>query len=151
MRALLSSFYRESQHNNFKEMRKKLHSKQGQRLLFTATIGRSGEKSGYRGSTETVLLKDVRFENDKQATDHVWINKTKTYEAANLRMGDRIRFEARVRYYEKGYKGHDPVKKAEKPIRTDLKLDRPSKFEILEKSPLRMKFDAPYWENYKKN
>jgi len=76
------------------------------RGTFTGTFIRFGSKAGYRGPESTLLLGDVRDTEDRAMTDHLWFNLTKGFDALDLQPGDRVRFDARVKMYLKGYMGH---------------------------------------------
>lgn len=110
-------------------MRIGLKKEDGNRKKFKGTFIRKGRKTGFKGySQETILLKDIiDIESGVIVTDHLWLNFTKRFEAAAIREGMVIEFEARVREYTKGYvnKGYkiDHRKK-------DYKLSHPTKFRI---------------------
>lgn len=106
-------------------MRKELEKLEGYRGTFIGTFERFGEKSSYRGlPLKTVLLTNIKDINGKIVSDHLWFNFTKGFEKVNLKPGDVVRFVARVKEYEKGYKGYrDDVYN---PISYDYKLSHPS-------------------------
>lgn len=110
--------------------RLELKPAEGQRHAFHATIGRKGRSHG----KVTLLLKDVAFADGRFATDHVWFRVGKTWEALDLRVGDRITFEARVKPYTKGYKGARAERLGQAWSEDDLKLSHPTKAAILERS-----------------
>lgn len=113
-------------------MRKKLEKiGSEERHVFTGTFVRYGVKSGYRGPLETVLLKDIKDKHGKIVADHLWFNNTKGFAKYDLKEGDRLRFEARVSEYLKGYKGHDEWVCIEKPLELDYKLSYPTKITLL--------------------
>lgn len=88
-------------------MRKRLRDLRDQRRVFRATFDRLGLKNGYRGrALQTVLLRDVRDEKGVHLTDHIWLNFTKGFQAAELTPGAEIEFDARVKKYRRGYRGH---------------------------------------------
>lgn len=101
----------------------------GNRKKFKGLFVRIGRKAGFNGySQETILLKDIiDLENGIRVTDHVWLNLTKSFEAANIKEGMTVEFEARVKEYTKGYVNTrykiDHQKK-------DYKLSHPTKFRI---------------------
>ena len=98
-----------------------------ERHTFTGEFVREGLKSAFRGpQLPTVLLKNIRLaETNKIVTDHLWFNKTKSFEALELKEGDIVQFDARVNSYTKGYKGYreDVFSLIEK----DYKLSYPTK------------------------
>lgn len=111
-------------------MRKELAKRDGLRKAFTATFTRTGKKTNFKGySEDTLLLTDVRdAETGEAISDHVWFTYSRTFEAANLRPGMRISFEARVKEYVKGY--------VSKPLgvnrqRKDFKLSHPTKIAVI--------------------
>jgi len=113
------------------EMRKELADKENVRSTFTGTFARFGTKNGYKGPITTVLLKDICDETGKPVTDHLWFNLTKGFAALNLHGGERIEFQARVRQYVKGYKGHIEERQWEAPLEVDYKLSYPTKMRIV--------------------
>lgn len=111
-------------------MRNELKDIEDIRGTFTGEFVRTGLKSGYRGELETLLLTNVKDSNNKVVTDHLWFNYTKGFKnLGELKEGDLIKFDARVKEYEKGYKGYrDDVYK---PIEIDYKLSHPTKLSKL--------------------
>ncbi|MGE5430412.1 MAG: hypothetical protein ACM3QX_05020 [Syntrophomonadaceae bacterium] len=110
-------------------MRGRLKAIDGERQTFYGEFVRLGVKSGYKGTEETVLLKGIHDISGKFITDHLWFNLTKGFEKLNLKAGDKIQFDARVRSYTKGYKGKlagvlNPAKAVES---TDFKLSHPTR------------------------
>ena len=86
-------------------MRKELKKIDEQREPFTGFFSKYGWKTNYRGpSTETILLVEIRNSEGLFICDHLWFNLTKGFEAlGQLTQGDKVRFEARVKKYKKGY------------------------------------------------
>jgi len=108
-------------------MRTKLQKIENMRDIFYGTFEKRSTKNGYKGIVETILLKDITDASNNILTDHLWFNLTKGFEKVDLKPGDKIKFKARVKEYEKGYKGYrDDVYK---PIESDYKLSYPSKIE----------------------
>lgn len=110
-------------------MRNKLKVIDGERRTFYGEFVRLGLKSGYKGTEETVLLKNIYDTSGQFITDHLWFNLTKSFEKLNLKPGDKVQFDARVTSYTKGYKGRyagilNPSKAKEK---ADFKLSYPNK------------------------
>jgi hypothetical protein len=89
----------------FQSMRQELKKIEEQRGAFTGIFRKYGTKAGYQGpSTETVLLGDIRDDQGTCICDHLWFNLTKGFEQlGTLKAGEKIRFEARVKKYKKGY------------------------------------------------
>lgn len=111
-------------------MRKNLKQLGEVRATFTGTFARIGTKSSFGYSKNTLLLTDVRDSTGKIVTDHLWFNLTKGFAELSLVPGDTVRFDARVKPYEKGYKGYrDDV--YDSPIETDYKLSHPTKLSKL--------------------
>ena len=111
-------------------MRNELAEIEDFRGTFIGTFARFGTKSGYRGPEPTLLLKDVRDGQDKLMTDHLWFNLTKGFGALGLLEGDIVRFDARVKWYLKGYLGRrEDVWDA--PVEEDYKLSHPTRVELV--------------------
>lgn len=108
-------------------MRKELRDINNARDTFIATYVRNGVKSGWKSVEQpTVLLIDVVRKSDgKYMTDHLWFNLTKSFEEANLKEGDKVQFDARVKEYTKGYRGRREDVYC--PIEYDYKLSYPTK------------------------
>jgi hypothetical protein len=86
-------------------MREELEKQYGERKKFVGTFKRFGRKRDYNGNiVRTVLLVNVKDENDKIVADHLWFNYTKRFQKlGGLHQGDIIEFYARVKKYFKGY------------------------------------------------
>jgi len=110
-------------------MRKELAKKEGERKKFEATVSRLGRKTNYLGHREdTILLVNIiDSETNQTVTGHLWFSFTKGFESANVKPGDRIEFEARVRKYSKGYvnRRYEVNKK-----QTDYRLSHPTKIHV---------------------
>ena len=103
-----------------------------ERHVFVATFERFGTKHGYKGEEKTVLLSDVRLvETNEILTDHLWFNATKGFLNVKPKKGDKIQFQGRVEWYEKGYFGRR--EDVYVPESTDYKISRPSKVKNLTK------------------
>lgn len=85
--------------------RTKLGTEKGKRKKFQAIVSRFGKKVNYKGySEETVLLTMIKdLETNINVADHLWFCFTKGFEKANIKEGNIIEFEARVKEYKKGY------------------------------------------------
>lgn len=108
-------------------MRKQMKIFNGERIKIYAKFERFGKKNGYKGPVETVLLIDLKTENNYILADHLWFNKTKGFSEINLKQGDEIEFFGRVKTYEKGYKGYNYEKIINSPISLDYKISHPTK------------------------
>lgn len=106
-------------------MRERLQKSNGRRGTFTGTFERTGIKTSFGHPKETVLLRDIRDEGGAIVTDHVWMNMTAGFRALDLRPGDVVRFDARVRPYTKGYRGHR--EDVYRPVEVDYKLSHPTR------------------------
>ncbi|MGO9387796.1 MAG: hypothetical protein ACLPWD_07100 [Methanobacterium sp.] len=102
--------------------RKELGDNGEVRDTFIGTFERMGSKNGWFNQ-RTVLLKDIKNNEGKIITDHLWFNLTKGFQKLHLREGDIIQFDARVKAYVKGYN------KIDKKI--DYKLSYPTKLKKL--------------------
>ena len=110
-------------------MRKKLRKLEGERLRFSATVERFGEKSAFRGPPiPTILLIDVHLaEAEEVLTDHLWFTRGKSWSSCKL--GCLVSFDARVSRYEKGYRGYrEDV--FDKPATLDFRLERPTRVAV---------------------
>lgn len=112
-------------------MRKELKQMTGVRATFSATFKRFGWKRDYGRDKKTLLLVDIADENGQRLTDHVWFSLTKGFEAFDLKPGDRLRFDARVKPYEAGYRGQWWEQALENPPRIDYKLSHPTRITSL--------------------
>lgn len=108
-------------------MRKELKKINEERRTFTGMFERFGIKNGFKGPEKTILLISIKDSENKIVAEHLWFNYTKGFQKlGELKEGDVIKFNARVKKYEKGYKGYrDDVLYS--PIKTDYKLSHPSK------------------------
>lgn len=104
------------------------------RHTFTGRFERFGKKRAYKSPIPavTVLLLDVKDAGGNIVADHLWLNYTKGFEACDLCVGDIVQFNARVRVYEKGYKGHRYENEFFHPISIDYKLSHPTKISVVE-------------------
>ncbi len=88
-------------------MRVAFKAANGIRTTFAATVARFATKPAFRGpAIPTVLLQNVTDRSGTIVTDHLWFTITKRFEDAGIQIGDRVQFDARVRRYRKGYRGH---------------------------------------------
>ena len=110
-------------------MREKLKKINGQRMTFKSTFKRYGGKDNWHGYPEkTILLTDVRDSGSNLMTDHIWFRMTKGFERlGELKEGDKVQFDARVKEYTKGYIGHKEEVQWERPLEKDFKLNFPTK------------------------
>jgi hypothetical protein len=111
-------------------MRKNLEDKLGHRKKFRAVIARFGKKVNYQGYTDiTILLTHLADAGTNElVTDHQWFAFTKGFEKAQLKEGDTIEFEARVKVYKKGYINR---KLSINRQQTDYKLSHPTQIRII--------------------
>jgi hypothetical protein len=107
-------------------MRTTLAKNEGERKRFRAAFVRIGRKTNFKGySEDTILLRHViDLATNKLVTDHVWFTYSKIFENANLREGDTIEFDARVKEYKKGYVNRTLKINNQK---TDFRLSHPTK------------------------
>jgi hypothetical protein len=115
-------------------MRKHLEDKVGQRKRFKAVVTRFGKKVNYNGYTDTTILltRIIDSETFIVVTDHQWFAYTKGFEKAQLKEGDTIEFEARVKMYKKGYVNR---KLSIHNRQSDYKLSHPTNIHVLKKDP----------------
>src|ERR1700691_594333 len=88
-------------------MRTELKKLEYIRKTFMATFERYGAKAAYKGlPIRTLLFKDVTDIEGKPVSDHVWFTTSKEFGKYSFSKGDKIKFDARVKPYQKGYRGH---------------------------------------------
>ena len=99
------------------------------RYTFTAIVEKFSLKNGFHNlPLRTVLLTNVKHE-EKLVADHVWLTCGRRIYSAILIPGDLIQFDARIKEYEKGYKGRR--EDVYKPISRDYCLSYPTKIKVL--------------------
>jgi exonuclease VII large subunit len=105
-------------------MRHELKKIDGERKRFFGTFKRYGEKTGYTGRKEiTILLLEIKDEEGKIFTNHLWFNNTKQFQKFELKEGDILSFYARVKPYR--HRSYDRWQEL------DYKLSYPSKVEMI--------------------
>ena len=84
-------------------MREQLAPLLGEKSVFTATFKRFGWRK-FMGQyvAKTLLLVDVKDEDGKMVTDHLWFKCGKGFDRLGLKRGDTVQFHARVGTYSKG-------------------------------------------------
>lgn len=102
-----------------------------ERHTFYGTFARYGVKSGYRSYVKTVLLVDIKNENKKVLTTHLWFNLTKGFEKLEMQPGDLIMFKGRIKPYVKGYMGRRNDIFA--PIEMDYLIQYPTQIKIVKR------------------
>ena len=110
-------------------MREALEAINEYRGTFTGIFERRGKKKSFGYKKETLLLIEVTDESGNKMTDHLWFNLTKGFQSLNLSPGDIVQFNARVKTYEKGYKGRRS--NINKKIELDYKLSHPTKLSVI--------------------
>lgn len=107
-------------------MRKKLQNIAGTRKRFIATFERYGTKPAYKGPPiKTLLFVNIRDVHSDNFADHIWFTTNKQFEKLELKEGDNICFDARVKIYYKGYKGRREDLNLP-PVTKDYKLSHPT-------------------------
>lgn len=106
-------------------VRTKLERIDDERDSFYGVFKRCGRASNGK---LTVLMTDIRNKHGNLVADHIWFNLTKGFKDIGfMSPGEMLRFDARVRQYEKGYKGQkDEVLARNGGIKQDYKLSHPS-------------------------
>lgn len=85
-----------------KNVRSGLLSSLMQRLRFCATVKRTGKTRGGGWVKRTILLTNVEACEDAMVrTDHAWLKIGKQFDSLSLKSGDRVQFNARVKWYRK--------------------------------------------------
>ena len=110
-------------------MRKNLKEIEGFRGTFVGEFKRMGTKSNYHGFSEpTILLVNITDSKKRLISEHLWFNFTKGFQKIALIEGCKVRFDARVKPYIKGYiNNRDYVDNRE----LDYKLSHPTKIEVV--------------------
>jgi len=106
-------------------MREKLKVLDKQRIVVFAEVSSFGNKIPYRGKPiETICFCNVKDKKGNFLCDHIWFSVGKQMRKLDLEIGDKVSFTARVKEYEKGYKGRR--EDVYKPIETDYRLTNPT-------------------------
>ena len=100
-------------------MREKLREIAGTRARFRGRFERFGTRTSFGYVKRMALLLNVTDVRGNEMTDHLWLNLSKGVEALELKPGEVVEFDARVKPYTKGY--HDNR-------RRDYKLNNPTHF-----------------------
>ncbi len=101
-----------------------LEKREGDRDVYRGTFERFGAKQGFRGTQETLLLRNIVDADGNAVTDTLWFNLTKAFEALHLAFGDTVEFRARseaVVRSEVRWKGVAPT------MQVEYRLTRPTK------------------------
>ena len=95
-------------------------------MTFTATFDHYGSWRKHGIAGRTILLRDVRTTDGREAAQHIWINYLAGFDAAGeLVRGDRVRFTAMVKPYVKGYFGERIDDRMQRPSGIDYALAYP--------------------------
>jgi len=102
------------------------------RLTIVGKVEGFGTKRAFKGPPiKTLLLTQVRTEEGTQLTDHLWF--TDGAWSKDLEEGDIVQIDARVKPYQKGYRGRNIDALIDNPPRIDYKLSHPSKVQVLDR------------------
>ena len=97
-------------------MRTELAPLLGLRRTFSATFDKTGRRNVryyvpdgrlVQKEAETILLVDVKSVFNRVLCDQLWFTAAKVWERANLKPGDRVKFDARVETYHKRYRAEN--------------------------------------------
>jgi hypothetical protein len=128
------SFWEAEQNETiYKKMREELEKIENERGTFIGTFVRTGIKIDFGHEKQTILLKNVKDKIGNLVTDHLWFNLTKGFEVLQLIENDVVQFDARVKSYEKGYKGRIDGEYWDF-SETDYKLSHPTKITKIKKA-----------------
>lgn len=111
-------------------MREKLKKKYLERETFTGTFVRTGKKNSFGYTKETLLFSDIQDKDGVVVADHLWFAMGKQFTQLKLQTGDKVKFDARIKSYRKGYKGYREDVFG-KPVTVDYKLSHPTKIKKL--------------------
>ena len=67
------------------------------------------------GYDKTILLVDIKDSNGNLVRDHHWFRSNGYIESLQLQPGDTVEFTAKQVILAKGYKGRDPIARAQSP------------------------------------
>ena len=101
-----------------------LEKREGDRDRYRGVFERFGAKQGFRGTQETVLLRNIVDAEGNAVADNLWFNLTKAFAALHLEFGDTVEFRARsepVVKSEVRWKGVAPT------MQVEYRLTRPTK------------------------
>jgi hypothetical protein len=107
-------------------MREKLKELEGQRLVFQGVFDRFGVKKAFGYQKDTLLVKNVTLKGGEEVTDHLWFTVGKIFDSLNLKQGDKIEFEGRIKEYIKGGY-YDREENYQYDFEIDYKIANPSK------------------------
>ena len=111
-------------------MRQGLKQIEDARKTFNDSFKRYGTKTNWHGFSEkTILLIDIKDKNGKTVADHIWFSNTKGFQKiGEMKEGNKIQFDARVKDYVKGYmREKEFIDERE----IDYKLNNPTKIGVL--------------------
>ncbi len=115
--------------------RAELEKREGARDVYRGVFERFGSKQGFRGTQETLLLRNIVDADGQPVCDNLWFNLTTAFAALHLQFGDTVEFRARSEPVVKSeirWKGVDTPK-----IRVDYRLTRPTKVrKVLASEPI---------------
>lgn len=103
-----------------------------ERHTFYGIFKRFGTKNTYKGTAKTVLLVNIEDEHKKIITTHLWFNLTKGFRELDLKPGDKVKFNGRIKPYIKGYLGRRYDIYA--PISMDYLIQYPTNVQIINKT-----------------
>jgi hypothetical protein len=110
-------------------LRAELKEREGRREKFSGVFVRLGHKKGWKGKQlTTILLSEIKDSSGaKTVADHIWLNETKGIkDLGELKEGELLEFEGRVKTYFKGYMGYREDASFEHPISQDYKISHPT-------------------------
>ncbi len=102
-----------------------LEKREGERDVYRGVFERFGSKQGFRGTQETLLLRNIVDADGNAVCDSLQFNLTMAFAVLNLQFGDTVEFRARSEPIVKSeirWKGMDTPK-----ISVDYRLTRPTK------------------------
>lgn len=113
-------------------MRTELKKLNKTRLTIVGKVEGFGTKTSFKGPPiKTLLLTHVRAKEGDQLTDHLWF--TDGTWSKDLEQGDIVQLDARVKPYQKGYRGRNIDALIDNPPSIDYKLSHPSKVQVLDR------------------
>jgi len=110
-----------------------LEKREGERDVYRGVFERFGSKQGFRGTQETLLLRNIVDADGKAVCDNLQFNLTTAFAALHLQFGDTVEFRARSEPIVKSeirWKGVETPK-----ISVDYRLTRPTRVRKVTAAP----------------
>src|SRR5213592_2948954 len=108
----------------------------GQHITVVGIYARTGIRRSRRRVYTTVLIRHVcDAKTGAPLAEQLWFNRGNSWRQVRLEPGDRVRFQARVIEYRRGYWGPDPIRRTYDPPRLDYCLTPPHGLTVVSGPP----------------